>query len=143
MKFQFRLQTVFDLKKHLEKEQRDAMAAAQQKLKDLYEERDQINLRYAEWSKKYLAMAESGMSPEKAVRTGQYLDDLRKDGILATRKIEKQKEEVEKQRILLIEKMKERKTIESLYEKQKERFQFDENKKEEKALEDLITSRRA
>lgn len=142
MKFKFRLQSVFDLKKHLEEEQKDAMAAAQQKLRELEAERDELINRHKTWSSKYMLLAKKGMTPVEAVRIGQYLDDLRKDIIVAGRNVEKQTLEVEKQRQLLVERMKERKTIESLYDKTKERFKLEEEKKEEKALEDLITSRK-
>lgn len=142
MKFKFRLQAVYDLRKHLEEEQKDAMAAAQQKLHQFEEERDELERKFAVWSKKYLDLADKGMSPEEAVRIGRYLDDLRKDTLLALRKIEKQTLEVEEQRRLLAERMKERKSIETLHDKQKERFIFEENKKEEKELESLLTSRR-
>lgn len=142
MKFKFRLQSVFDLKKHLEEEQKDAMAAAQQKLRELEAQRDELVNKHKTWSQKYMSLAKKGMTPSEAVRIGQYLDDLRKDIIVAGRNIEKQTAEVEKQRQLLVERMKERKTFESLYEKTKERFKLEEERKEEKALEDLITSRK-
>lgn len=142
MNFKFRLQTVYDLRQHLEDEQKDALNAARQKLNELIAARDHLNYRFEIWSKKYVDLAEHGMSPADAVRIGQYLEDLRKQIALTTRQIEKQEQVVERERIILIEKMKERKTIESLYNKQKERFIYEETIKEEKVLEDLITSRR-
>lgn len=143
MSFKFRLQTVFDFREHLESEQKDALNAARQKLDELVTARDVLNSTFEMWSKKYMKLAGDGMSPADAVRIGQYLDDLRKQIVLTTRQIEKQEAAVERERLLLIEKMKDRKTIESLYDKQKERFLYDEDKKSEKELEDLITSRRA
>jgi flagellar protein FliJ len=142
MKFKFRLQSVYDLRQHLESEQKDALTAAQQKLNELVAAREELNGRFDLWSKKYLALAREGMSPIDAVRIGKYLDDLGKGIMLASRQVEKQEAEVEKERLLLIEKMKDRKTMESLYDKQNERFIYDEGKKDEKEIEDLISSRR-
>lgn len=142
MKFKFRLQSVYDLRQHLESEQKDALTAAQQKLNELIAAREELNGRFDLWSKKYLALAREGMSPIDAVRIGKYLDDLGKGIMLASRQVEKQEAEVEKERLLLIEKMKDRKAMESLYDKQNERFLYDEGKKDEKEIEDLISSRR-
>lgn len=142
MAFKFRLQAVYDLRRHLENEQKDALNAARQKLDELVKARDGLNRSYEIWSKRYIERAEKGMSPSDAATIGRYLEELRRQIALSTRQIERQKAAVERERLFLIEKMKERKTIESLYNKQKERFLYEEGIKREKALEDLITSRR-
>ena len=142
MKFKFRLQTVYDLRQHLEEEQKDTLAKERQKLGELVAAREALKSSFDTWSKKYMALAVEGMSPIEAVRIDQFLDDLNKKIVLASRQIEKQTETVENERLLLIEKMKDRKTMETLCDKQRERFRFEEGKKEEKEIEELISSRR-
>lgn len=142
MKFKFRLQSVYDLRKHLESEQKDALMKERQKLDGLIAAKEELSERFDMWSQKYMKLAGEGMNPIDAVRIGQYLEDLSKNIVLALRKIERQEPIVESERILLIERMKDRKTMETLYDKQQERFRYDEGKKEEKVIEDLISSRR-
>lgn len=142
MKFKFRLQTVYDLRKHLESEQKDALARERQKLNELIAEEQRLKVKFKLWSSRYLEAAGAGMSPSDAVIIGRYLDELQKSIIQAGRGIERQNAVVERERLLLIEKMKERKTIETLHDKQHERFNYDEGRRQEKEIEELITSRR-
>jgi flagellar protein FliJ len=142
MKFKFRLQTVYDLRQHLEEEQKDTLAKERQKLGELVSAREALKNSFDTWSKKYMTLAGEGMSPIEAVRIDRYLNDLNKSIVLTSRQIDKQKENVERARLLLIEKMKDRKTMETLCDKQRERFRFEEGKKEEKEIEELISSRR-
>ena len=142
MKFKFRLQTVYDLRQHLEEEQKDTLAKERQKLGELVAAREALKTSFDVWSKKYMTLAAEGMSPIEAVRIDQYLNDLNKNIVLASRQIEKQTENVENERLILIEKMKDRKTMETLSDKQRERFRLEEGRKEEKEIEELISSRR-
>lgn len=142
MKFKFRLQTVFDLKQHMESEQKDALARERQKLNELVAEQQKLKDKFKLWSARYLESAKTGMSPSDAVLVGRYLDELQKSIIKAGREIERQNAVVERERLLLIEKMKERKTIETLHDKQRERFCYEEGRRQEKEIEELITSRR-
>ncbi|HEX2937564.1 MAG TPA: flagellar export protein FliJ [Ruminiclostridium sp.] len=142
MKFIFRLQSVFELRKHLESEQKDSLGRERQTLQKMTEEKELLQADFELWSKKYLALADKGMSPIQAVRINTYLSDIVNEIKVASRNIEKQTANVERERLLLIEKVKERKTIEALYGKQREQFIYDEGKKEEKEIEELITSRR-
>jgi flagellar protein FliJ len=142
MKFKFRLQSVYDLRQHLESEQKDKLEKERQKLMELFAERENFKKNFELWSRRYMGLAGGGMTPTEAVRIGRYLDDLDKKIILISRQIEKQNDLVEKERLILIERMRDRKTMETLYDKQFERFRYDENKKEEKEIEELISSRR-
>lgn len=142
MKFKFRLQTVYDLRQHLESEQKDALTRERQKLNELVASKEELKASFKEWSKRYMLLAGKGMSPQDAVRIGQYLDEIDRNIIIVSRQIEKQQLNVENERKLLIEKMKDRKSMEKLFDKQRERFIYDENKKEEKEIEELISTRR-
>ncbi|CDZ23498.1 hypothetical protein CCDG5_0359 [[Clostridium] cellulosi] len=142
MKFKFRLQSVFDLRKHLEDEQKDALNRERQILQRMTEEKESLERQFDLWSQKYLALAGKGMRPSDAVIIGTYLSDIESNIKTALKNIERQTANVERERLLLIEKMKDRKTIESLYGKQRQQFLYEESKKEEKEIEDLITSRR-
>lgn len=142
MKFKFRLQTVFDLKQHMESEQKDALARERQKLNELVGHEQELKNKFKSWSARYLESAQTGMSPSDAVLVGRYLEELQKSIIKAGREVERQNAVVEHERLLLIEKMKERKTVETLHDKQRERFNYEEDRRQEKEIEELITSRR-
>lgn len=142
MKFKFRLQSVLELRQHLEEEQKDVLAAERQKLNELFEQKENLLRNFKIWSKKYLELASAGMTPDEAVRTGRYIEEINRNIKLTDRQIQKQTENVERARVLLIERMQDRKALEKLYERQHERFKYDENKKAENEIADLITSRR-
>ena len=142
MKFKFRLQTVFDLKQHLENEQKDVLLRERNTLDELVNEEQKLKGKFLTWSKRYIESANCGMSPIEAVRMGQYLEELQKNIEKVAKSIERQNAVVERERLLLIERMKDRKTMETLYGRQLERFDYEEGRKQEKELEELISSRR-
>lgn len=142
MKFKFRLQSVYELRQHLEDEQKDALAAQRQKLNELLNRKDDLIKKFKMWSKKYMELAGRGMTPAEAVRIGRYIEEINKSIKLNDREIQRQTASVERERLLLIERMKDRKALEKLYDKQHERFKYDESKKEENEIADLISSRR-
>lgn len=142
MKFKFRLQTVYDLREHLESEQKDALSRERQKLNELIADEQRLKNKFKLWSSRYLEAANKGMSQSDAAIIGRYLDELEKSIIQAGRGVERQSAVVERERLLLIEKMKDRKTIETLHDKQRDRFNYEEGRRQEKEIEELITSRR-
>ena len=142
MQFKFRLQTVFDLRQHLEDEQKDTLSRERVKLNELEAELQTLKNELLGWSQRYRESAGSGISPAEVMRIVRYLEELQKNINLQERSIERQNAVVERERLLLIEKMKERKTIEALCGKQRERFEYEESKRQEKEIEELISSRR-
>lgn len=142
MEFRFRLQTVYDLKQHMEDEQKDALARERIKLDNLAAEEQSLKQKLMFWSKRYLSSASEGISPIEVVQIGRYIEELNQNIIKTGRQIERQKAVVERERQLLIEKMKERKTLETLHDKQLERFKYEQGKEQEKEIEELISSRK-
>lgn len=133
---------MFDLRKHMEEEQKDALGRERQKLDKMTAEKRTLEDEFKLWSGKYLEDAGKGIRPLDAARIGEYINDILKNIKIMERNIKRQEENVETERLLLIDKMKDRKTIETLYDKQRRQFIYDETKKEEKEIEELITSRR-
>jgi flagellar export protein FliJ len=142
MKFAFRLQSVFDLRRHLEDEQKDAYEKELQRLKMLTDEKRALEQSFAVWSDRYRHRAGQGMSPAEVCTIGRYIEDINRNIATAGRQIERQNANVEKERLLLVERMKDRKTMETLYDKQLERFRYEQGRIEEKQIEELIASRR-
>lgn len=142
MEFRFRLQTVYDLKQHMEDEQKDTLARERIKLDNLTAEEQSFKQKLMFWSRRYLSSASEGISPIEVVQIGRYIEELNQNIIKTGRQIERQKAVVERERQLLIEKMKERKTLETLHDKQLKRFKYEQGKEQEKEIEELISSRK-
>jgi flagellar FliJ protein len=141
VKFKFRLQSVYDLRQHMESEQKDELARERQKMDELVAEEQKLRESFALWSEHYMRSASTGISPKDAVLISNYLDELDKNIVITGRKIEQQNAVVERERLLLIERMKDRKTMDSLYDKQLDRFTYEQGRLDEKEIEELITSR--
>lgn len=140
-KFQFRLQQVLEYRSHLESEQKDRLALEKNKLDTLVHEENRLNGELSHWSGKYLQSMRVGVTPEEAIRIHYYMKEL--DRLLEenSRQIVRQEAQVEQTRLELVEKMKDRKTMEALYDKQKGRFITEELRKEERNIEEIIISR--
>lgn len=139
--FHFRLQSVLNMKQQLEKEQKEAFSQANAKLDELTEFGEKIENEYRRWSSSYIRAARTGTSPSDAIRICSYLSELQQLMEKNRERVEQQTEEVESQRVLLIEKMRERKLMETLRDRQCERFTKEEQKKQEKETEDMILAR--
>lgn len=143
MKFAFRLQSVFDLRRHLEDEQKDAYEKELQRLKTLTDEKQALEQSFAVWSEHYRNRTGQGLSPMEVGTIGRYIEDINRSIATVSRHIERQNANVEKERLLLVERMKDRKTMETLYDKQLERFRYEQDRAEEQQIEELISSRRS
>lgn len=140
--FNFRLQPVLKLKQQLEKEQKVQFSRIVSRLNELLAYGEELDSSYRQWSRKYLGEASQGVSPNTAGLICQYLSGLREAIEQNETAIRAQEEEVEKQRAVLIEIMKERKLLETLRERQYSRFMEEEQRKQEKSLEEMIASRK-
>lgn len=139
--FTFRLQPVLKLKQQLEKEQKEQFSRVISKLNELLAYKEELENSYQLWSQKYLGETSVGVSSHEAGQICRYLLRLRETMEQNESKIKTQSEEVEKQRTVLIEKIKERKLLETLRERQYKRFMEEEQRKQEKAVEEMIISR--
>lgn len=139
--FQFRLKPVQELRAHIEQDYKDALAREQFMLHALEDEKSQLENKFSFWSAQYLSNAEIGMNPSDAMTINNYIEELKR--LLAENQnhLSAQNIAVEKARAALIEKMKDRKTMDVLYEKQLASFMQEESHKSELEIEEMITSR--
>jgi flagellar FliJ protein len=85
--------------------------------------------------------AEAGISPQEAVRINAYIEELNRLMDANEKADAAQSAVVEEARLELIEKMKDRKTLDTLYEKQFSSYTENERYKAERETEEMITSR--
>jgi flagellar FliJ protein len=140
-RFKFRLKPIQELRKHIEQEHKDALSREQQKLYELQDEGKRLKGEFTFWSRQYMRTAEAGISPQEAVRINTYLGELNSliegnDKAVAAQSIV-----AENARLELIEKMKDRKTLDTLYEKQFSSYTENERYKAERETEEMVTSR--
>lgn len=138
--FRFRLQSVYDLRKHVEKEHVDRLSRERHTLRLLERQAEQLKAELAHWAQKYLRSAKEGMRPAEAVRINRYIEELNRRLAENDQETRKQRAAVEKARLLLIEKMKDRKTFDTLYDKQRKTFLQEQSRKTEKEIEELIAA---
>ena len=140
-RFKFRLQSVLDLRKHTEKEHKDRLYRERRVINALEAEGARLSEKMTLWSRRYLSREEEGMRPVEDGRMNCYLTEI--DRLLLDNR-QRQKQQamaVEAERLVLIEKMREKKTVEALYKRQSTRFEAAEQKKEEMTVEELILGR--
>jgi flagellar FliJ protein len=136
--FKFRLQSIFDLRVHIENEQKDIYAAENVRLSELDVKREKLGQKFDQWSLKYMNEAESGINATDASQIHNYLDDLKELIRRTDKQIEVQQQVVENERLNLIEKMKDRKTLENLKDRQHKFFCEAIQKKDEKEIEETL-----
>lgn len=129
-KFQFRMQSVLNLKIRLEEQQRNAFAAAKKRLDEEIDKLDALYVRKAGYEQEGRDMR------EKALHIQDILDNetaiLRMNEYIDAQKlvIKRAENQVEAERAKMIEMMQERKTYERLREKAFEQFMEDEKHEE-------------
>ncbi|HEX3026309.1 MAG TPA: flagellar export protein FliJ [Clostridia bacterium] len=139
--FKFRLQQVLEFKRHLEMEQKDQLAVEKIKLDNFLAEETQLRSKFQFWAKRYIEFSYKGISPAQAAEINGFLSELSRMIDQCIKKIQDQEARVETVRQQLVEKMKDRKTLESLADKQSSRFLQEEMLKEEKSVEEIIVGR--
>lgn len=140
-RFQFRLKPVQELRAHIEQEYKDVLARERIRLNELEDEKRQLENKFSFWSAQYLENAEIGMSPSDAVTINNYIEELKRLIVENENHRSAQTIVVEKARVELIDKMKDRKTMDVLYEKQLASFMEEDRHKTELEIEEMITSR--
>lgn len=138
--FKFRLQSILDLRVHIENEQKDIYAAENIRLSDLYENKEKLIQKFDMWSLKYMNKAEIGINATDATQFHNYLENIKELLKRIDKQIEVQQQVVENERLNLIEKMKNRKTLENLKERQYKLFCTIIQKKEEKEIEEILVA---
>ena len=140
-RFQFKLKPVLELRKYIEQEQKDTLAQERILLNQVQDELRNLREKFEFWSRTYIQSAESGTNPAEAVRMLRYIEEL---GSFIDKQVQleaQQTVKVEKARLELIEKMKDRKTLDVLYDKQRFIHMENERIKTEKEIEEIVTGR--
>ena len=142
-KFVFRLAAVQNLRVYAEKQQKDVLAREQQALALLEKEETELTAREADWSHRYLQFCEQGTSPQRLAQVQAYLSEQRARRRENAHKQRTQHAAVEKARELLLEKVRERKSMDALYQKQLKAYLYEQKLQAEKELEDQVSVRAA
>lgn len=141
-KFVFRLQSVFDLKSHGEKEQKDKFSRAVAVFNELERRGGQLEGNYKKLSLRYLGSAEEGIRPQLAAWYHNYFTELRKEIEENAKKVSEQAMRVEAERAELARCIRERKTIGALRDKQYQQYIADEARAAEKQIDEMVAARR-
>jgi flagellar FliJ protein len=136
--FKFRLQSIFDFRVHIENEQKDIYAAENEGLSELSEKKENLEQKFYMWSHKFMNEAESGMTATDCTQIHHYLENIKELIRRTDNQIEVQQQVVENERLNLIEKMKDRKTLENLKDRQYKLFCAEMQKKSEKEIEEIL-----
>jgi flagellar FliJ protein len=140
-RFKFRLKPIRELRRHIEQEYKDALSRERQSLYELQDEGKRLRGEFGFWSRQYIKNAEAGISPQEAVRINAYIEELNRLMDENDKAAAAQSTVVEDVRLELIEKMKDRKTLDTLYEKQFSSYTENEKYKAERETEEMITGR--
>ncbi len=129
-RFQFRMQSVLDLKTRLEEQQRNAFAAAKKSLDEETDKLEALFARKADYEREGREMREESLhirdilDNENAISRMNEFIDAQKQAV------KRAEDRVEAEREKMVEMMKERKTYERLREKAFEQFLEDEKHEE-------------
>jgi flagellar export protein FliJ len=111
------------------------------KLTDLNEGKCRLEHKHSIWAEKYVQKSKEGFSPGQAAGIGTYLTELGRLIREAGEKIEGQTQVVEQTRWALIEKMKERRVMETLHDKKLGDYLSEQKIKRQAEVDDIIVSK--
>jgi flagellar FliJ protein len=138
--FKFRLQSIYDLRVHVENEQKDIYASENESLRELTEKKQNLEQMFDQWSQNYMNQTESGISATECSMIQCYLENLKDLMKRTDQQVEVQQQIVENARLNLVEKMKDRKTLENLKERQYNLFREEMLRKDEKDIEETLSA---
>lgn len=139
--FHFRLESVLKLRQYAEKQQKDALGREMLMLHRLEEEGKKLAEADRIWSGTCLSLCKKGTGPAEMMRIQTYLSELRKGQTENRRRQKTQSNAVEQARTALMEKVKDRKMLDALYEKQLLAYHDEEKKQAENEIIDLLSTR--
>lgn len=141
MGFQFRLQSVLNWRIQVEKDQKERFSRAMGLLHELTAEKEALEREYRRWSGQYVGDVARGVSPEQAGMIVRYLGSLQERLRTNGAKLREQEAAAERERRLLVEKMQDRKLLETLRDRQQERYGAEERRKAEKEAQETAAYR--
>ena len=139
MAFNFKFQSILDLKIRLEDQKKSKYGEANEELKN---QRDKLNVLLEEREYQYNLMIDKekdGITPKELIVYNNYMDRLKKSIEIQNVVVEKAKKAVEKARLELVEAAKQRKMFETLKEKQLEEYWEAYYKKEQAQLDEIVS----
>ena len=139
MAFNFKFQSILDLKTRLEDQKKSKYGEANEELK---QQQDKLNVLFEERTYQYNLMRDkvkSGLTPKELIVYNNYMERLRRSIEIQKVVVEKAKKAVEQARLELVEAAKQRKMFETLKEKQLEEYWEDYYKKEQAQLDEIVS----
>lgn len=140
-RFHFRLQAVQELRQHAEKEQQDALLRERRRLDALMTKSTRLADDFTRWSGRYLESGSRGLPALEMARIRAYLDELSGQIACNAAKIREQEAVVERERLRLVERVKERRIIDTLHDKKYTAFTQQQRRSSYKELEDQMAGR--
>ncbi len=137
--FIFSLQKVLDLRDRQEEESREALASAQKRYQQQNERVQSI--------REERSRAQEHMAEKRDFTQGDiwlyslYRDGLNQDLVQEEKKLGQLAREIHKRRQELIEKSKQKKTLENLKQNRKEKFEHEQQKEEQKEFDEMAVLR--
>lgn len=137
--FKYELQNVLNLREQQENIKQKEYAEALDVLKTEKTIKNQIDESIYN-NRQMLKDAVSDYIDPKRIRLQQnYQQRLKKEQVIAIKKVEKASLKTEKQRLELLEAMKNKKTLETLKEKKREEFIEEEKKVEQQIIDEIVS----
>ena len=139
MAFNFKFQSILDLKIRLEDQKKSKYGEANEELK---RQKDKLNVLYEERDYQYELMREkgrTGVTPKDLIIYNNYMDRLKRSIEIQLVVVAQAKKNVEKARLELVEAAKQRKMFETLKEKKLEEYWEDYYKKEQAQLDEIVS----
>ena len=139
MAFNFKFQSILDLKTRLEDQKKSKYGEANEELK---RQKDKLNVLLEEREYQYNLMRDkgkNGLTPNELIVYNNYMERLKRSIEIQNVVVEKAKKAVEQARLELVEAAKQRKMFETLKEKQLEEYWEDYYKKEQAQLDEIVS----
>ena len=139
MAFNFKFQSILDLKIRLEDQKKSKYGEANEELK---RQEDKLNVLYEERTYQFNLMREkgkAGLTPKELIVYNNYIERLKRSIEIQKVVVERAKKAVEKARLELVEAAKQRKMFETLKEKKLEEYWEDYYKKEQSQLDEIVS----
>ena len=139
MAFNFKFQSILDLKTRLEDQKKSKYGEANEELK---RQKDKLNVLLEEREYQFNLVREkgkNGLTPKELIVYNNYMERLKRSIEIQNVVVEKAKKAVEQARLELVEAAKQRKMFETLKEKQLEEYWEDYYKKEQAQLDEIVS----
>ena len=139
MAFNFKFQSILDLKIRLEDQKKSKYGEANEELKM---QKDKLNVLLDEREHQYNLMREkgkTGVTPKELIIYNNYMERLKKSIEIQNVVVERAKKAVEQARLELVEAAKQRKMCETLKEKKLEEYWDEYYKKEQAQLDEIVS----